>query len=297
MTREYAAASGTHEYAESVVNRAPAWVRTAVNRSRIAQGLRPLLAPGAHQAIEAAAATARAAAEAAEGRRVGVWIAAPDGRLVPATPGGKPARSPATWPSSSTSRTATRSGSRGPLLQCRVLIMPAFGTAAAADLGRALDEAVAPAAIGTADELNGKPGWTIRGGGHDGVLLAVAGVPGSRLRAIDTAHGTIVEWVPDLFSGWSRDIVADLEAGHRAVSMQIRAVQRRTVESPYRHSYITRAELEHIAIFGSSGSRPCYPGAAALVFRGTYRDDADELRKQVDALLAECRFRARQAAR
>lgn len=291
MTIEFAAA-GSERYIETVVDRAPAWVRTAINRNRIARGLRPVLGTAAHRAIEAAAATARAAAEAAEGRRVGVWLDN-GGDLIPVTSSTSPRPAgTAPRPSSSritTSRTASRQGGRGPILQARVLIMPVYGRAAARDVGRDLDERVAPGAFGDAATLNTAGSWSLLAGGHEGILLAMTG---DTLRAIDTPAGLVVAWDPDMSKAWHRDVVRDLAEGHRTVSVMMRAIQRRTVRLPDLHELVTSAQLQHIALLQRSGARPCYPAARALVIRGAYRDDADELRRHIDKLVSECRFQA-----
>lgn len=287
MTREYADA-GESTLARSVA-RAPARIRKRINEVRASRGLDPFPdpLPAAMPMALAAAATAAAA-----GGGCGVWLDN-GGDLIPVTSSTRAPRPSGNWSNPSritTSRTASRQGGRGPLLAARVLIAPTFGRAAARNLGRQLDERVSPSAFGGAAALNSSRGWTLRGGGHDGVFLAAAP---DGLRAIDTAGGLVVEWVPDLASPWAADAVRDIEDGHRGVSVLMRGTKRRTVRVPDPHELVVEATLVHIALLGRSGPQPAYGAAVAVVARNVYRDDAAALERQIAALHAACRFEAR----
>jgi len=174
----------------------------------------------------------------------------------------------------------------------RVLIMPTFHDAAAEDLGHDLPETVAPRAFGTAAELNTAGRWSLRDD-HSGPAFDYAG---PRLRAIDTEHGLVVSWEPDLRLPWARDALAAIEAGRSAVSVSMLIDERRVFRLPRPTTTVIRARLDHVALL-LRGQLGCYPGGRAKVFRSSWADDAAELRRQIAALVDCCRWHVRNRTR
>ena len=268
---EFAAvADRGHRTATESLRRAPPHILAAVNRARARTGLPVLLTQRERAAIDL-----EVAAEPAQAH-IAIWSKAEGWRRIPVT--GK--RTP--------SRTADRKPDAGPHV-CRVLLMPFYLDAAAQDVGRALPETISRHACGTAAELNA-PGqdWSLRDD-HDGPVFNFVR---DRLRAIDTPHGLVVEWLPDLRLPWARDAVQAIERGNNAVSVGFKAHERRIARLPYPMEMVARATLDHIALL-TRGGRPCYPGARAKVFRNSRQHDAGELDKQIAELVDRCRYYAR----
>jgi hypothetical protein len=248
-------------HVEMALRNAPPAIRLAVNRSRVAAGLSPVLSASRSLALLQAAGRARAAAELAEI--------------------GRP---------SSTSRTtppARPAPSRGPLVT-RVLMTLTEGDADAAAVGRQLPEAIDPSAFGAAASLG--PGWTLRAG-HNGPLLAVAG---PRLRAHDTPAGLVIEWLPDVALPWAADAVRAIESGKSGVSVLMRDAERKLARLPRLVEVVNRARLIHVALL-TDGERPAHPGARAKVYRMVRRDDPDVLRRQLAAAVDNARWFVRRA--
>jgi len=272
----------TRSYGEEVIARAPDHVRAAINRKRVKSGMAPVLSVRDYERLDQERRAAEVAAVEAERRSTGVWIER-SGRLVPVKAG--PARGP------TTSRSTATTKSRGPLVD-RVLIVATYGDAPSANVRGGLPETIAHNAFGPAATLNAERGWILRAG-HDGPCLATAG---ERLRAHDTPAGLVVEWLPDLSTPWAADAVRAIEAGHNATSVGMVVRSSRTSRLPKLTKMITDARLLHVALLGP-GSSPAYPGARAKVFRSSWRDDADELRRQIDEVLERARWFDRQAGR
>jgi hypothetical protein len=206
----------------------------------------------------------------------GVWIERA-GQLVPVSP--RTTTSSPTW--------SRRQSTPAPLAT-RVLILPTYGDAPAANLRNGvLPETVSPIAFGTAAELNRVRGWDLRSG-HHGPRLALAG---ELLRAHDTEVGLVVEWIVDPRLPMGRETLAaiDQRAGI-SVGMTIR--ESRTMRLPHPVTLVTGASLRHIAILGP-GDRPAYTAATAMVFRSVRPDDRAEFDRQLAKLIAEARFRLR----
>jgi hypothetical protein len=258
---------------EAVIERAPAHVRSAINRARIARGLSPVLTAAELEARHIRPVTDKVAHTAGPS----VWVNGPRGSLVPATPA-RATRSPTPQPKA-----------RGPVVD-RVLIFPTFGDEPANTTGNPIAETVARNAFGTAGELNKYGGWTLQDG-HHGPILATAG---ERLRAIDTPEGLVVEWLPDSTNADHRDIVAAIERGRSGVSVGMRVGSARINRFGNLVRTITQARLTHISIVPTNYT-PAYPGARSKVFRSAWRDDPAELRKHIDELVARARWFDRQA--
>lgn len=148
---------------------------------------------------------------------------------------------------------------------------------APAPRGHDLPEIILPTAW-SEQQLNGIQSlWTIRSGGHG--ATAVASSCGRRLRAhVDPKVGLVVEWIPEMNSQRDRGIVAEIEAGRRAVSIGFRRLGvRQERRGGSLVTVVTRAQLAHVAILGWNQS-PAYRQASAWVMRGG--DSPEELRKQ-----------------
>lgn len=269
---EYAAAQGEDRYVSSAISRAPAWVRDRVNATRISRGLSPVLSAREYHQLAEAANVARAAAEQAEGKRCGIWVNGPGGRLIPATGRKTPA-------------IATPRSSKGPVV-CRVIAVAAYGDASAPSIRRELPERIAANAFGPAEQLNRDGGWDLRNG-HEGPRFQVAG---PRLRAHDTPVGLVVEWLPDLSLPWCRDAVKAIEDGRNAVSVSMTIFARRLSRLPQLVEMVTEARLDHVALLLEDGKTPAYVGARAKVFPAVFRDDPAELRKNIDAAIDRARW-------
>lgn len=261
MTIEYASNDGGAGYAETALRNAPAHVVAAVNRARTRIGLPPIPHAGAGGNVA---------------RACGVyWDPAsphrPRGSALAATP-----RAPA--------------AARGTELVTRVLVAPCYMDAAAQDVRRSLPEAIAPGAFGTAAGLNAAADWSLNDD-HDGPVYDYAG---SKLRAVDTAHGLVLEWLPNLRLPWARDAVHAIEEGRNAVSVSMLIDERRIAHVPHPVELVVRARLSHVALL-TRGQRGAYSGGRAKVFRFARAGDQAELQKQVDELFATCRWHARQS--
>jgi hypothetical protein len=269
MSIEYAAAVEDRAGVAAVILRAPPAIRETINRARVARGLTPI-----------SPARADAIATAGEPRQgPSVWIANPDGSLSPARSSRPAARKPAT----------NATSSKGPLVT-RVLMTVAYGDATAADVRGRLPETIAFNAFGSSAVLNADNGWSLQGG-HNGAVLATAG---SSLRAHDTPSGLIVEWLPNMALPWNRDAVQAIEEGRNAISVGMKILETRLARLPRLLKMVTRAKLTHVALL-QDGQRPCYAGARAKVFRSSWRNDPDELRKQIDETITRARWYVRHA--
>ena len=265
---------------EAVIARAPDHVRAAINATRVRRGLSPVLSIRDYQRLDQERRIAEAAAiESEKKRTVGVWVNGPRGSLVPASSVSKTIGR----------RLATRTPSKGPLIT-RVLMITAYGDAAAQAVRGRHPETIAHNAFGTAADLNREKGWTLRSC-HGGPLLATAG---ERLLAHDCNAGLVIEWIPDMSLPWNRDAVRAIEEGNSACSVGMVIRESRLAKLPHTVNMITRARLSHLALLGSDHV-PAYAGARAKVFRSSWRDDQDELRKQIAATVDRARWFARQS--
>lgn len=234
---------------------APAHILRAVNRNRRAAGLAEI--------------TTRP-----EPTGPGVWVRdRTTGQIVPVGSSTPPARP-------TTPRAAP------PAIRTRVIVLPcpSFTDAPAGNLGTMLPESIAPTAFGRAEELNLDRGFDLRLG-HAGPKLAV---PGTALRAIDTPHGLALEWIVDPRSPLAGEALRAIKAGC-GVSVSFKVAETRTLRLPYPTTVVTRARLEHVALLDQE--RPAYPAATAMAFPYSTVGDADQLRKQIDKVVAEARFR------
>ncbi len=210
----------------------------------------------------------------------GVWVRdRKTGRIVPVT--------------SSSSRSPARpTPAAVPAVRTRVLLLPcpSFTDAPGHHIQEPLPEAIAPKAFGRADELNAERSFNLQFG-HHGPKLAYAG---PSLRAIDTPHGLVLEWIVDARLPMARDALQAIAAGCGvSVALKIRDCQTVRVPNPTR--LVTRATLCHVALLPDD--RPAYAAACAIAFPGSRPGNADELRRQIDKLVAEARFRWRRYSR
>jgi phage head maturation protease len=209
----------------------------------------------------------------------GVWVRdRTTGQIVPVGSSTPPAR-------------PTTPRASPPAIRTRVLILPApsFTDAPARNLGTMLPESIAPTAFGRAEELNRDRGFDLRLG-HHGPKLAY---PGTALRAIDTPHGTVFEWIVDPQMPLADEALRAVKAGC-GVSVGLKIGETRTLRLPYPVTVVTRARLEHVALLDQE--RPAYPAATAIAFPYSTVGDADETRKQIDRVVAEAQFRWRRAS-
>lgn len=287
-----AAPAGSDSYVAAAMDNAPAWARAAINRARQARGLSPILPRREYAVVEAAAAAARATAEADALSRIGIWVTQPDGSVKKYD--GRNGPRPVSRTSPTRPRAAQRHDSRGPLVT-RVMMTAAYGEGAVADVDGGLPETLALNAFGSVEELNRYPDWDLRVG-HHGPRLQVAG---PRLRAHNSPAGLVVEWLPDLTLPWCRDAVAAINAGRNGVSVGMKVISQRLARLPTLTTFITEARLLHVALLTEEGRRPVYGGSRAKVFPSVYRDDADELKRNIDAVVENARwfsYRARRAS-
>lgn len=276
-------------YGEQVIARAPDHVRAAINRTRVKSGMAPVLSIRDYERLDQERRAAEVAAVEAERRSCGVWIER-SGRLVPVTAPRKPARRPTT---SRSTQSITKS--RGPLVELvdRVLLVPTFGDAPAANVRGQLPETVARGAFGSAADLNKLGGWSLVDG-HGGPTLAVAG---DRLKAHESRDGTLViEWIPDATIASHREVMAAIDRGRTGVSVSMRIGSTRFDRLPRLTRTIVDARLVHVAIV-VDGDAPSYPGARCRCFRSARKNDAAELRRHLDAAIERARWHDRQARR
>jgi hypothetical protein len=260
---EFASEDRGTAYAERSLRHAPAHIRRSVNVARRRRGLAEIAAPRP------------------EPTGPGVWIVDKrTGRLVPASAArmiGTTSRSPAR-------PTPTKVVERVLILPC-----PSFTDAPARNLGAILPETISPRAFGAAADLNREKSFDLRLG-HFGARLAIAG---QALRAHDTPHGLVVEWIVDPRMPMAREAREAIKAGC-GVSVALKTHESRTMRLPWPTTTVTRATLLHVALLDED--RPAYPAACAMSFPGSRVGDADELRKQIDKVVAEARFRWRRSS-
>ena len=237
-------------------SRAPAHIRAAINRIRSERGMSAVLSGGEIDDLLQKIETVKRQAAASAAGGTSVWID-PRSRLAPRN--GTPSPT-GYWPSAATPIT-------------RVLFIVSCGTAPARSTGRSRPERIVRGAFGLADELNASPGWMLRDE-HQGPFLAIAG---PRLRAVDTAAGLAIEWLPDISRPDQPDALRRIEAGAMASAGFVLA--ERMVSRGV--DLVTRARLLHIAIV----ARAAYPGAVCRVYRDCPRGDA-ERRRQIAAVAA-----------
>lgn len=293
---EYAADACDRQISKSI-GRAPPRIRKRINEIRASRGMDPILSP---EELAAAMPIVMAAARTAAAAGVngpGVWVNGPNGSLVPVNSSTVPPRPrTAPWKTSSdrtSARGGPRHGGRGPLVPCRVLVVPCGGVASSRSIRDYLDESVSPAAFGTADELNARGGFDLRHD-HTGPRFAFAG---ARLRFVDGGTiGPILVWEPDLSVSWDLEAVRAIEAGFDQASVCMADMVRRTVDRPpFREQMVARARLEHVALMLKTGKTGAYPGARAMVFWNTWADDRDALKKQVARVTARSRWHTSRA--
>ena len=255
---EYGTEDRATAYAARSMRHAPPSIVRAINRNRRAAGLVEIASPRP------------------EPTGPSVWVMR-DGRLVPASSVASlpPAR---TKPSP---RTSTL-----PQLLTRVVILPAYGDAPAAHVGGRLPETISPTAFGRAADLTD---WDLRLGHHGARLV----LPGQRLRAHDTPHGLVVEWLVDHRLPMAGDALRAINAG-AGVSVAMKVAESRTMRLPSPTTVVTRARLLHVAIIPDD--QPAYGAATALAFPASRPGDAGELRKQIEKVVAEARFRQRRSS-
>lgn len=265
---------------------APAHIRAAVNRKRSAAGLDPIL--GREELLELERRVDRVRAEAmALARGPAVWID-PQSRLAPkgVAPAGNglfPAggmaasKSPAAIPRTTDYRTT-------------VLLVVGHGLARGHGSPGTIGKRIDRGAYGSADQLNGEPGWTLRDG-HDGGIVALAG-PALRAVASDVVP-LVVQWTPDMVRADHRAMVERIEKGERGVSANYIVEERRTMRLPEPTDVILRGRLVHVALL-PAGDAPAFPAAFATVFR-MRPDTPAELRRQLAEVEKAARWRANQA--
>ena len=261
---EYASEDRATAYAERSLRLAPPHIRAKVNEHRRRSGLTEIAYPRP------------------EPTGPGVWVLDKrTGRLVPAS-----AAMTTTASRSPTRPTPTRRATLASIVE-RVLILPcpAFAEAPARHVGSTIPESISARAFGPAHELNRDRGFDLRLG-HHGPLLALAG---DSLRAHDTPHGTVIEWLVDGRVPASRDALRAI-AARCGVSVSMKIGESRTMRLPSPTSVVTRARLEHVALL--TNDQAAYPAATAIRFPGSTRGSDDELARQIDKLVAEARFRS-----
>ena len=175
------------------------------------------------------------------------------------------------WPATSIPRTVTRA-----LLVCY------GGTASRLSTGLSVDERIGWQAFGSADRLNAEKGWLLRLG-HDTRRGPILSFVGSRLRAIDTDAGLVLEWIPDPTRPDHDEAARMIERGAGFASVGFHPVRRQRVNGV---SLVMEGRLFHVAIV----PKPAYPGAVAMLFRGRPAG-AEELRRQLATVTAAA-FRA-----
>jgi hypothetical protein len=260
---EYGTEDRATAYAERSLRNAPAHIRRSVNVARRRRGLTEIAAPRP------------------EPTGPGVWVFDKrTGRLVPASA----ARMVGTTSRSPTMAAPTKVVERVLILPC-----PSFTDAPARNLGAMLPETISPRAFGAAADLNREKSFDLRLG-HFGARLAIAG---QALRAHDTAAGVLIEWIFDPRMPMAREAREAINSGC-GVSVALKVHESRTMRLPWPTTTVTRATLLHVALLDED--RPAYPAACAMSFPGSRVGDADELRKQIDKVVAESRFRWRRSS-
>ena len=252
---------------------APAHIRAAANRHRVASGLDPILGVDELRDLERRIDGVRAEALTRAGGP-GVWID-PSSRL--ARKGAGASRSPAVVP------TEYRS---------TVLIVVGHGLARGHGSPGTIGKRIDRGAYGSAEQLNGEPGWTLKDG-HDGFMLSMAG-PALRAIPSDTVP-LIVQWTPDMTRADHRAVLERIEKGERGVSANYLVEERRTMRLPQPTDVILRARLIHVALLPADED-PAFPAAFASVYRMRPNTPA-ELRRQVAEVEKAAQWRANQAER
>jgi hypothetical protein len=259
---EFASEDRATAYAARSLRHAPAHIVRRVNEHRRRSGLTEISTPRP------------------EPTGPGVWVLDKrTGRLVPASAARTigSSRSPAR-------PTPAKVVERVLLLPC-----PSFTDAPARNLGAMLPETISPRAFGAAADLNREKSFTLQFG-HHGPKLAYAG---QALRAHDTAAGLVVEWIVDPRMPMAREARQAIKAGC-GVSVALKVHESRTVRLPWPTTSVTRATLYHIALLDED--RPAYPAACAMSFPGSTLGNAHELKRQIDKVVAEARFRWRRSS-
>jgi hypothetical protein len=260
---EFAAEDRATAYAERSLRHAPAHIRRSVNVARRRRGLAEIAAPRP------------------EPTGPGVWVVDKrTGRLVPAS---------AARMIGTTSRSPARSTPAKIVERVLILPCPSFSDAPARNLGAMLPETISPRAFGAAADLNREKSFDLRLG-HFGARLAIAG---QALRAHDTPYGLVVEWIVDPRMPMAREAREAIKAGC-GVSVALKTHESRTMRLPWPTTTVTRATLLHVALLDED--RPAYPAACAMSFPGSRVGDADELKRQIDKVVAESRFRWRRSS-
>jgi len=264
---EFASEDRATAYVERSLRHAPAHIVRRVNEHRRRRGLTEIAAPRP------------------EPTGPGVWVRdRKTGRILPAPmPGTSSSRTPA---KPATPRAAPRTIERVILLPA-----PSFSDAPARSIANAIfPETIAPTAFGTAAELNADRELDLRLG-HHGPRLALVG---GGMRFHDTPHGIAVEWIFDPRMPMAREARQAIRGG--AVSLAMKIAESRTIRLPRATTLVTRARLLHVALLPDN-ERAAYPAATAMIFPGSRAGDAGQLRKQIDEVIAEARFRQRRASR
>lgn len=252
------------------IARAPARIRRSINRARVKRGLSPVLSRRDYATLAEAAVAAEAAAMAADTRGgAGVWVNQ-GGRLVPAGAPSRSARAPA--------------APRRQLVPYRVVLLPVFG-----DAGEGFREHLGPRSFGDASSLNASRAWSLRLE-HDGPALANAG---ERLRAVDSEIGPVFVWEPDPRGPLTPEIVNAFESngGMLGVSVGMKIVNSRPSRFSPGATFVTAADLRHIALLVDPRDRPVYRCALAMLRRSQWRDDPADLEDHIAAVIREARFR------
>jgi len=250
---------------------APAHIRAAANRHRVASGLDPILGVDELRDLERRIDGVRAEALTRAGGP-GVWID-PSSRL--ARKGAGASKSSAVVPTE---------------YRTTVLLVVGHGLARGHGSPGTIGKRIDRNAYGSADQLNGEPGWTLRDG-HDGGIVALAG-PALRAVASDVVP-LVVQWTPDMARADHRAMVERIEKGERGVSANYIVEERRTMRLPEPTDVILRGRLVHVALL-PAGDDPAFPAAFATVFR-MRPDTPAELRRQLAEVEKAARWRANQA--
>jgi hypothetical protein len=233
--------------------RAPRHIRERINEARRACGLPPVLAAEERLAV----------AGPVHDATPGVWV----DPASPIAPRSGRKHGNGYWPASAIASTITR-----------VWMTPEAGTAPARSTGRDRDERIVRGAFGLADDLNRSPGWLLRDG-HGGPLLAVAG---PRLRAVDTAVGLAIEWLPDPSRSDHAEVLRRIEAGAMMCSLTFTKAERLISRGV---DLVTRGRLLGLAIVKSGA----YRGAIAKVYRDRPAGPIERQRQIVEVVAASTR--------
>jgi phage head maturation protease len=100
--------------------------------------------------------------------------------------------------------------------------------------------------------------------------------------------GLVLDWLPDPKDSRHIEAVRMIEAG-AGCSVLMRVQERSTLPLTPPVDVVKRARLVHVCI----GHNPAYRGAAAMLFRNVWRDDAAQFAEQLAAVAREARFRDR----